>query len=136
MPAAQRVPVQRLPSASIRKLGARWARWTTRRRGPILWSALLVGIGAALLAARLPLFVSLDDPADGAANAGPALGDRLRELKQQLDAAKNGAEHPMPLVSKDGRLQIVVVRTPFASGEVSRNAPAREAVERAADEAR
>src|SRR5881409_3293050 len=38
-----------------RRLGARWARWTTRRRAPILWSALLATILAAPIAARLPL---------------------------------------------------------------------------------
>ena len=38
-----------------RSLGMRWARWATRRRAPILWSALLVGIAAAPIAARLPL---------------------------------------------------------------------------------
>ena len=88
--------------------------------------------------ARLnPLFVSLDDDDAGArVDAGPALGERLRDLKRQLDAAKAGAEHPTPLVSKDGRLQIVVARTPFASGEVSRNAPILAAVEGAVEEAR
>ena len=88
--------------------------------------------------ARLnPLFVSLDDDDAGArAETGPALGERLRDLKRQLDAAKAGAEHPTPLVSKDGRLQIIVARTPFASGEVSRNAPILAAVESAVEEAR
>ena len=88
--------------------------------------------------ARLnPLFVSLDDDEAGArAEAGPAFGERLRDLKRQLDAAKAGAEHPTPLVSTDGRLQIIVARTPFASGEVSRNAPILAAVEGAVDEAR
>jgi hypothetical protein len=42
----------------------------------------------------------------------------------------------VPFVSKDGRLQIVVARTPFPSGEVSRNAGAVAAVESAVDEAR
>ena len=37
------------------KLGVRWARWTARRRAPILWSALLVAIAATPIAARLPL---------------------------------------------------------------------------------
>ena len=227
-------------------LGLRWARWATRRRRPILWSALLVGIVAAPLAARLPLygdmsyllppgtqsvrdlhtlearaqvfgtvivaiesddvqrrsdaarlvrdrlaalpadqiigvsadtgardrfawdhrhmlvptadltairdelaerkarlnplFVSLDD--DGSAGAatrgpaGPTLGDRLRDLQEQLAAAKAGAAHPTPLVSKDERLQIVVTRTRFPAGEVSRNAPVIAAAERAAEEAR
>ena len=88
--------------------------------------------------ARLnPLFVSLDDDDAGArAETGPALGERLRDLKRQLDAAKAGAEHPTPLVSTDGRLQIIVARTPFASGEVSRNAPILAAVEGAVEEAR
>ena len=72
----------------------------------------------------------------GRSAGGPSLSDRLRELKQQLDAARAGAERPTPLVSKDGRLQIIVVRTPFASGEVSRNAPVLAAVQRVVDEAR
>ena len=225
-----------------RRLGIRWARWTTRRRAPILWSALLAALVAAPIAARLPLrgdmsyllppqtlsvrdlhtlearaqvfgtiivaiesedaarrsaaarlvrdrlaalpagavigvsadsaakdrfawehrhllaptsdltairdelaqrkarlnplFVSLDDGAGGAVPDGPALGDRLRDLQGQLDAAKTGAAHPAPLVSTDGRLQIVIVRTRFPAGEVSRNAPVLAAVEGAADEAR
>jgi len=230
--------VQRLLS----NVGTRWARWTTRRRAPILWSALLAAIVTAPIAARLPLhgdmshllppqsasvrdlhalearaqvfgtiivaiesddagrraaaagvvrarlaslpadaiigvaadsaakdrfawehrhllaptadltairdelaarkarlnplFVSLDED-EGAARAdGPALGDRLRELQGQLGAAKAGAVRATPLVSKDGRLQIIVVRTRYPAGEVSRNAPVLAAVERAADEAR
>ncbi len=240
MRAAQRTRVHR--PISDRSFGVRWARWTTRRRAAILWSALLVGIAAAPIAARLPLhgdmsyllppatrsvrdlhalearaqvfgtivvavesddparraaaarlvrdrlaalppgtllgvaadngardrfawdhrhllvppddltavrdelarrkarlnplYVSLDDEPGAPAEAGPAFGDRLRELARQLDAAKAGADHPTPLVSKDGRLQIIVARTPFASGEVSRNAPVLAAVEGIVDEAR
>src|SRR5262245_31972335 len=226
-----------------RTLGARWARWATRRRAVILWSAVLVGIAAVPIAARLPrhgdmsyllppqtqsvidlhaleararvfgtiivaiesndperraaaarlvrdrlnsvpegtfieiaadsaardrfvwehrhllvptedltairdelarrkaklnpLFVSLDDDdRAAAASAGPALGDRLHELNQRLESARAGAERALPIVSKDGRLQIVVARTGFPSGEVSRNAPAVAAVESAVDEAR
>jgi uncharacterized protein len=87
--------------------------------------------------ARLnPLFVPLDDGSGADTTGERALAERLREMKQQVDAAKAGAERPTPLVSKDGRLQIIVVRTPFASGEVSRNAPVLAAVERAVAEAR
>jgi len=87
--------------------------------------------------ARLnPLFVSLDDGADRSGNSAPAIGDRLRDLGRQLDAAKAGAQTPTPLVSKDGRIQIIVVRTRFAAGEVSRNAATLDAVERAVAEAR
>ena len=231
------------PTAHRRTFGARWARWTTRRRAPILWSALLAAIVAAPIAARLPLrgdmsyllppqtlsvrdlhtlearaqvfgtiivAIESDDAARRSA-AARLVRDRLAALpagavigvsadsaakdrfawehrhllaptedltgdprraggserrgsirsscrwttaraarrrtgrrwaiacvtcKRQLDAAKAGAAHPAPLVSKDGRLQIVVVRTRFPAGEVSRNAPVLAAVEGAADEAR
>src|SRR6476646_3290100 len=59
MRAAQRSRMRRPPSdhpdSNDRRIGVRWARWTARRRRPILWSALLVGIAAAPIAARLPL---------------------------------------------------------------------------------
>ncbi len=53
-----------------------------------------------------------------------------------MDAAKAGAENPAPILSKDGRLQLVVARTRFPADEVSRNLAAFEAAERAAAEAR
>jgi uncharacterized protein len=85
--------------------------------------------------ARLnPLYVSLDDDADKA-NA-PPIGERLRTLKQQMDAAKAGAAHPAPILSKDRRLQLVVARTRFPADEISRNIGAFEAAEHAAAEAR
>ena len=231
------------PAISDRRLGVRWARWTTRRRAPILWSALLAAIVAAPIAARLPLrgdmsyllppqtlsvrdlhtlearaqvfgtiIVAIESEdaarrsaaarlvrdrlaalpagavigvsADSAAKdrfawehrhllaptadltairdelaaaqgapqsavrvAGRRRGRRRRRTvrrwaiacvtcKGSWTPAKAGAAHPTPLVSKDGRLQIVVVRTRFAAGEVSRNAPVLAAVEGAADEAR
>src|SRR5205807_4595531 len=89
--------------------------------------------------ARLnPLFVSLDSPSgtDTARTAAPAVADRLHNLKQQFDAAKRGAHSPAPLVSPDGRIQIIIVRTRFAAGEVSRNAATADAVARAVEEAR
>jgi predicted RND superfamily exporter protein len=87
--------------------------------------------------ARLnPLFVSLDDGPAGADKPAPPIGDRLRGLERQLEAARSGARTPAPLVSQDGRIQILVVRTRFAAGEVSRNAATLEAVGRALEEAR
>ena len=97
----------------------------------------LTGVRDELAArkARLnPLYVSLDDDADKA--NGPAIGERLRTLKRQMDAAKTGAEHPAPILSQDGRLQLVVARTRFPADEVSRNIVAFQAAERAAAEAR
>jgi predicted RND superfamily exporter protein len=87
--------------------------------------------------ARLnPLFVSLDDEPGRAAKSAPPIGERVRGLERQLDGARLGAQSPTPLVSQDGRIQILVVRTRFAAGEVSRNASTLAAVERAVDEAR
>jgi len=97
----------------------------------------LTGVRDELAArkARLnPLYVSLDDDADKT-NA-PPIGERLRTLKGQMDAAKAGAEHPAPILSNDGRLQLVVARTRFPADEVSRNSAAFEAAGRAAAEAR
>ena len=86
--------------------------------------------------ARLnPLFVSLDDDGRPAEDAG-ALGARLRGLKAEMDAAESGAAHPTPIVSRDGHLQIIVLRTPFAAGELSRNAAALRAVTEVVDRAR
>jgi predicted RND superfamily exporter protein len=64
-----------------------------------------------------PLFVSLDEPAPHAAAPGH---DRLKELRQKLDDARNKAEHPQPLVSSDGHLQLIVVRCNFNGGDLDR----------------
>jgi uncharacterized protein len=99
-------------------------------------TAELAGVRDELAAgkARLnPLYVSLDDEAD---DSGPPIGERLRNLKQQMEAARVGAEHPAPILSGDGRLQLVVARTRFPADEVSRNVAVVEAATRAADEAR
>ena len=102
----------------------------------------LAGVRDELAArkARLnPLFVSLDDDA-GAGEAGGSkgapIGERLRSLKRQMDAAKAGAANPTPILSQDGRLQLVVARTRYPADEVSRNVTAFEAAQRAAAEAR
>jgi uncharacterized protein len=101
----------------------------------------LAGVRDELAArkARLnPLFVSLDDDAGHEAKAkdGVPIGERLRALKRQMDGAKAGAENPAPILSKDGRLQLVVARTRYPADEVSRNVAAFDAAERAAVEAR
>jgi len=99
-------------------------------------TAELTGVRDELAArkARLnPLYVALDEDA---ADQGASLGERLRNLKQQMDAARAGAEHPAAILSGDGRLQLVVARTRFPADEVSRNVAIVEAAQRAADEAR
>ncbi len=64
-----------------------------------------------------PLFVSLDE---APAKPGAQGGDRLKELRRKLDDARNKAEHPQPLVSSDGHLQLIIVRCDFNGGDLDR----------------
>ena len=77
-----------------------------------------------------PLYVAVDDaPGDeGAA--------RLRALKQRLDTLQNAALHPGALLSRDGRVQLVVARTRYPADDVDRNAHALSVARAAAAEAR
>jgi predicted exporter len=100
-------------------------------------TAELTGVRDELAArkARMnPLYVTLDDEA-GATDA-PPIGERLRALEKEMNAARAGAEHPAPILSGDGRLQLVVARTRFPADEISRNVAVVQAAERAAAEAR
>ncbi len=53
-----------------------------------------------------------------------------------MDALRAAAEHPGPLASHDGHLQIVVARTRYPADDLAHNAPALAAARAAADEAR
>lgn len=77
-----------------------------------------------------PLFVSLDEP-----EQATPVREQLQTIKQRLDEARQRAERPTPLVSKDGRLQLVVIRTRSAAGEMARNGPVLAALRAAASEA-
>jgi uncharacterized protein len=66
-----------------------------------------------------PLFVSLDEPEKPPAGA-PAKGDQLQGLRQKLDDAQHKAEHPQPLVSSDGHLELIIVRCNFNGGDLDR----------------
>ena len=68
-----------------------------------------------------PLFVSLDEPEPPPAGGGAAAGkDRLQNLRHRLDEARQKAEHPKPLVSSDGHLQLIVVRCNFGGSDLDR----------------
>ncbi len=68
--------------------------------------ALRARIDRAKLAAN-PLYISLDDePAD-------KTGDRLTELEDKLDDLDKQAHKPPLRVSKDGRLQLLIIQTTF-----------------------
>ena len=58
------------------------------------------------LAEANPMYVSLDDDAPGAPDA-------TDDLEAKLDKARADAADQAPLISKDGRLQLFVVRTTF-----------------------
>jgi len=78
-----------------------------------------------------PLYVAVDDaPAQGQG------ATRLRALKRQLDELESAARQPRPLLSRDGRVQLVVARTRQPADDVNDNAPALSAARDAVDEAR
>lgn len=79
-----------------------------------------------------PLYVAVDDD-PSQAKPGAA---RLRELKQQLDELESRAQRPQPLLSRDGRVQLVVARTRHPADDVDANAGALSTARAAADEAR
>ena len=64
-----------------------------------------------------PLYVPLDEPASTTAGS-----DALDALRRRLDEARAKAGHPHPLVSADGRLQLIVVRADFNGGDLDRGA--------------
>ena len=65
-----------------------------------------------------PLFIDLDDPKPGGAGAGTDDADRLRERlrKAKAEQAETGER-----VSADGKLQMMIVRTAFSSGDVDKD---------------
>lgn len=65
-----------------------------------------------------PLWIDFEDqPAQGSDPAAKGLDDLRRKLKE-AEAQKSD---PGELVSKDGRLQMMVLHTPFSSGDVERS---------------
>jgi len=79
-----------------------------------------------------PLYVAVDD---GPAPDGQGAA-RLRALKQRLDELESAARQPQPVLSRDGRVQLVVARTRHPADDVADNAPALAAARAAADDAR
>lgn len=71
-----------------------------------------------------PLFVDLSDD-----DAAPS--DRLAALRARLDEAEASARSPTPLVSKDGRTQMVIVRATFPSTDASKSRRVNDLVQAA-----
>jgi uncharacterized protein len=78
-----------------------------------------------------PLFIGLDDdePAGKQKDAADELRDRLR--KAEAEAKQSGE-----LVSKNGKLQMMVLRTAFSSGDVDQDKALIASIERIMDEVR
>jgi uncharacterized protein len=76
-------------------------------------AAIEAKIQEAKLAAN-PLFVPLDDPPAKQADAADELRDRLRKAEGQQ--AETGE-----LVGPDGKLQMMIIRTAFSSGDVDKD---------------
>jgi hypothetical protein len=77
-----------------------------------------------------PLFVDLAASPDAGDSGQP---DRLAALRARLDEAQARAQAPSPIVSKDGRTQMIIVRATFPSTDVARSRRVRDGVQAAID---
>ncbi|HEU5056911.1 MAG TPA: MMPL family transporter [Kofleriaceae bacterium] len=91
--------------------------------------ALAERIARAKLEAN-PLYIDLEDPAP--AGRDPALDD----LERRLAEAEARGKAPTPFVSRDGRLQLLVVQASFPASEISRTRALAGELERILDDAR
>jgi predicted RND superfamily exporter protein len=76
-------------------------------------------ISARIRRAKLganPLFVSLDDDLDAARTHE---NERLSDLRKKLSEAEDKVKRPDELVSKDGKVQVLIVLAPFPSASVT-----------------
>jgi predicted RND superfamily exporter protein len=77
-----------------------------------------------------PLYIDLDDPAPEEKDPG------LDDLRARLDEAEAKGRAPTPFVSRDGRLQLLVVQASFPASEISRTRTLAGQLERILDHAR
>lgn len=63
-----------------------------------------------------PLYIDLDDPPPEGAAGDPGLDD----LRRRLDEAEAKGRAPAAFVSRDGRLQLLIVQASFPASEISR----------------
>ena len=87
--------------------------------------ALQTKIQRAKLEAN-PLFIDLDDPepagaGQGSADAAGASAGGIDELRDRLRKAKAEQAESGELVGRDGKLQMMIVRTAFSSGDIAKD---------------
>ncbi len=81
------------------------------------------------LAEANPMFVSLDDDAPARAPGDSAVAaEPTDDLEAKLDKAKTEAADQAPLISKDGHLQLFIVRTTFTSDDSVRGPKLNERI--------
>jgi predicted exporter len=71
--------------------------------------------------AHNPLYIELDD-AGPEGHDGHGRAAELEALRRKLSDAESAARHPAPLVSADGRLQMLLLRANFNDGDLDRGA--------------
>jgi predicted RND superfamily exporter protein len=79
-------------------------------------------LGARIAHAKLeanPLYISLED--DATSPAGGKQRDDLHELEQKLRDAERERDDPGEYVSKDGRVQTMIIHLGFSSGDVDKD---------------
>ena len=91
--------------------------------------ALAARIERAKLAAN-PLYIDLEDPEPDAGDPG------LDDLRRRLDEAEAKGRAPTPFVSRDGRLQLLIVQASFPASEISRTRALAGELERILEGAR
>src|SRR5262245_52623993 len=91
--------------------------------------ALAARVRRAKLAAN-PLYVSLEDETD-AERAQAEESARLAELRKKLADAQAKADRPDEIVSRDGKMQLLIVQAPFPSASVAQGARLVAALDRA-----
>jgi len=77
--------------------------------------ALADRIGREKLHAN-PLYIELDDPAPADSQADPGLDD----LRRRLEEVEAKGRSPAPFVSRDARLQLLIVQASFPASDISR----------------
>ncbi len=97
------------------------------------YQALDEKIHKAKLAAN-PLYVDFDEDKDG--DTSTQGGDAADALRGRLKDAEAKRDDPGELVSKDGTLQMMIVRTPFSSGDSERGSDLIDSLHRIVAEVR
>ncbi len=74
-----------------------------------------------------PLYISLEDSEE-------EVDDRVDKLRERLNDAESNAKQPHRFVSKDEKLQFMILRTSFSSSDLSKSSALIQSIQSAMDE--